>query len=432
MNPWEENWEMVTKKIGSGGQGTISIVSNRNTNEKGAMKRLNNQNDEDRRSRMYLEIAALIFLGDFMIGTPRVLDHNTDQFKDTTVKLYAVMDYIVGPTLDEYIKENGPMSLNQAIVLMRSLIKTVAKCHHEGIIHRDIKPDNIILHEGEIITPFLIDFGLTFNHESVDGFKTKTEQQMGNRFLLLPELTTPNNSPESKRQVVSDVTQLVGIFFFVLTGANPMTLQDEHRRMPHQRGDFEYKRLTTGPALDILFSAGFSYEASKRIQTAGALLEWLETISNPQIATNSSSVLALQKYREKSLTPQIIKENWQRKRSDEIINMVIGEFSNFVKTETDSTIIANHISRGEGGYEEIPGKFNNTLSIHDIDSPNINYLVHWIVDFDNEHFIISIKDLAGRETIGIRQNGNEMLLLDDAIRWHDIILTRALEHLTSQ
>ena len=77
--------------------------------------------------------------------------------------------------------------------------------------------------------PVLIDFGLSFNIEDDEVAATPTEQQVGNRFLALPELTTPGSE---KRDPRADLASCCGIFYFALSGDQPMTLRDGLLKRP--------------------------------------------------------------------------------------------------------------------------------------------------------------------------------------------------------
>lgn len=69
---------------------------------------------------------------------------------------YIVMEYLEGLTLKEYLQQNGRMPVNQAIDLLAPIIAVLERIHQQGLIHRDISPDNIMLVNGKVK---LLDFG---------------------------------------------------------------------------------------------------------------------------------------------------------------------------------------------------------------------------------------------------------------------------------
>lgn len=114
----------------------------------------------------------------------------------------------------------------------------------------------------------MIDFGLSFNSQDPElSDLTRVNEEVGNRFLRLPEHSTGGRSP------VSDVTQLIGLLFFVLTGLEPRTLVDQDGHKPHQRAE-AHERLSavfTGQHLLrilSLFDRGFDPRLSTRPQSA--------------------------------------------------------------------------------------------------------------------------------------------------------------------
>ncbi|HTJ85225.1 MAG TPA: AAA family ATPase, partial [Polyangiaceae bacterium] len=103
------------------------------------------------------EAAALARVRD--PGVPEVLDVGVVDGRP-----YLVMDLVSGPTLEEEL-DKGPMSLADTIALGRELCRIVGEVHRRGLVHRDIKPKNIII--GARGRPTLVDFGLVTHLEPV-------------------------------------------------------------------------------------------------------------------------------------------------------------------------------------------------------------------------------------------------------------------------
>jgi serine/threonine-protein kinase len=116
-----------------------------------------------------------------------------------------------------------------------SLLRILEGCHAIGCVHRDIKPDNIIVPDEAIEPIVLLDFGLNYHPLPEADFETEHWQEIGNRFLRLPELSAGSSIKQDPR---SDVTFAAGILFYILTGRHPDILQDAEGRLPHQRGDY--------------------------------------------------------------------------------------------------------------------------------------------------------------------------------------------------
>lgn len=278
MRDYSNNWIKI-KKLGSGGQGT-TLLTKRLSDENilGAVKLLNRQDNLERRARMYRETTALETLSHNNI--PKVLGSNTSYWQDLSYKLYIATEYINGSTLQELNLEKE--SFENKVNLVKKIAEVVGYCHKRGIIHRDIKPDNVICRNDSISDPVLLDFGMSFNFNlNDDDDITSNGQQIGNRFLILPEQKI---GEASKRDLRSDVTCIAGLLFYFLTGLRPIVISDEKGNKPHQREDARLK-LEKLPKikydyLNYIFDIAFIQQIDYRWQSAEALIEQLDYLLN--------------------------------------------------------------------------------------------------------------------------------------------------------
>jgi serine/threonine-protein kinase len=89
--------------------------------------------------------------------------------------LYLVMDYVDGPNLAELLKQQGPFAVRRAVRLMCQVLEALREAHNNGVVHRDVKPSNILVHtgpKGEEIR--LADFGMAKAYLSADVGQTLT------------------------------------------------------------------------------------------------------------------------------------------------------------------------------------------------------------------------------------------------------------------
>lgn len=274
--PWDEKWKII-RSLGGGGQGETSLVKPKNPtipHQTFVLKRLKNQDDPERRRRMHREVAALSTLD--CPGIPRLIESNSDQFASDT-PLYLVTDFIEGKTVSQILDSSQTLELAEAANLVLKLLETIQYCHNLGIVHRDIKPDNIIIRRNDIGDPVLIDFGISFNKYDNNGtILTKPLQQLGNRFLALPELQVNSSMQRDPR---ADITQCCGILFFVLVGSPPVTLLDHERKMPHQRPESQ-KALSKLPSdslakVNRIFDRAFGTHIDYRWQSIPELQQAL-------------------------------------------------------------------------------------------------------------------------------------------------------------
>jgi TolB-like protein/tRNA A-37 threonylcarbamoyl transferase component Bud32 len=127
---------------------------------------------------------------------------------------YFSMKFVEGGQLDEVVRRT-PMSIRQAAELIAKIARTVHYAHEHGILHRDIKPGNILLDaKGE---PHLTDFGLARLVES-ESSVTQTLDVLGTPSYMAPEQAAGNNAAVSS---VTDVYGLGAVLYQLLTGQPP-------------------------------------------------------------------------------------------------------------------------------------------------------------------------------------------------------------------
>ena len=127
---------------------------------------------------------------------------------------YFSMKFVEGGQLDEVVKR-APMSIRQAVELIAKVARTVHYAHEHGILHRDIKPGNILLDaKGE---PHLTDFGLARLVET-ESTVTRTLEVMGTPSYMAPEQAAGETTQLSS---ATDVYGLGAVLYQLLTGHPP-------------------------------------------------------------------------------------------------------------------------------------------------------------------------------------------------------------------
>ena len=130
---------------------------------------------------------------------------------------YFSMKFVEGGQLDEVVKHT-PLSIRQAVELIAKVARTVHYAHEHGILHRDIKPGNILLDaNGE---PHLTDFGLARLVES-ESTVTRTLEVLGTPSYMAPEQAAGNNPATARLTSATDVYGLGAVLYQLLTGHPP-------------------------------------------------------------------------------------------------------------------------------------------------------------------------------------------------------------------
>ena len=277
---FKERWT-VQRSAGSGGQGRGYVVNQaRDLAAKTFfLKELKDQKNPQRRARMFREAAALESYAHHRI--PHFVESNAQLHGDSSAKLYLVTEFIPGEMLST--RHRKPFAFNDAIELTDQLADTVAYLQSNDAVHRDIKPDNIILRQGEV-DAVLVDYGLTFNLSNGATQLTGDWEELGNRFLRVPELASYSTA---KQDVRTDIAFLAGILFYCLVGEVPAVLEDADGRLPHQRPGIDLGAVTPDAsrtrALGRFFDRGFQPRLIDRFPTIEAFRDQLATLLHPPV-----------------------------------------------------------------------------------------------------------------------------------------------------
>jgi serine/threonine protein kinase len=266
---WREKYQLVAP-AGEGGQGIAFRVTKPGEPDAYFLKELKHGHDSERRARFSREIACYRTLSH--PGIPRYIDSNLEYFGDRDIPLYVVSEYIAGPTLIQRA-QNERVSTVDALASVRRVVEILSYAHDRDARHRDLKPDNIIVRDGVWTDVVLVDWGMSYVGGDPGNHETETGQEIGNRFLRLPE---HGAGAGSKREAVSDLTFAVGLLFYLLTGQAPRHLTDEHNRKPHERQTSRAGLAARGdlnlPMLLDFFDRGFEVAVAGRWQSAEEML----------------------------------------------------------------------------------------------------------------------------------------------------------------
>jgi len=127
-------------------------------------------------------------------------------------KHYIVMEYVRGQTLKQLIAKRGATHKEEAVGIMKQLTKAIGEAHRHNIIHRDIKPQNILVQDDG--TAKITDFGIALAQDAVQ--LTQTDSVMGSVHYMAPECARGEGASAQ-----SDIYSLGIVFYELLTGSVP-------------------------------------------------------------------------------------------------------------------------------------------------------------------------------------------------------------------
>lgn len=208
----EINHYVLQELIGSGGMSKVWRACRKDTDEEVAVKVIPIEDlapDFERRLRREPEIQHGLRHGNIV---PLL-----DWFREGN-EFFLVMEYVRGNPLSRIVQQSGPLPFTKVRAYMRGILRAVHHLHEHGVIHRDIKPGNILI--GPDDQPKLTDFGIAkFAWQQGE---TRTQKGLGT-----PEYMSPEQVRGAEIDHRTDIYSLGVTFFEMLTGRKPFARGEE-------------------------------------------------------------------------------------------------------------------------------------------------------------------------------------------------------------
>jgi eukaryotic-like serine/threonine-protein kinase len=210
-----ERYELESK-IGSGGMGTVWKAHDRVLDRTVAVKLLHEGLGEDASfaARFRREAVAAASLGHSNIVTVYDTGVHTDPGGRSSGVPFIVMEYVHGESLHQLLHRTGPLPVEDTARIARSVLAGLAHAHSRGLVHRDMKPANVLFDEstGEAK---VVDFGIAKGLEDTGGL-TKTSGLIGTAAYLSPEQVNGLDASPA-----SDLYAVGCLLYACLTGEPP-------------------------------------------------------------------------------------------------------------------------------------------------------------------------------------------------------------------
>ena len=248
---------LISELIGQGGMGTVYKATQGGMDRVVAVKILKRQffDDEDITKRFFREAKAASSL----TNQHTITIHDFGQMEDKL--LYIVMEYLEGKTLAGLMFEAGPLDVRQALVIMIQASESLEEAHNIGVVHRDLKPDNIFLcrRANQKDHVKILDFGVAKLTQS-DKVSQITEKGV---VFGTPSYMSTEQAEGKEADWRSDIYSLGIVFFEMLTGRKPFLGEGVQERLFKRLKELPPSLKTVCP--DLLLVDEIDYVVQKML-----------------------------------------------------------------------------------------------------------------------------------------------------------------------
>lgn len=220
---------LVLQRIGDGGMGRVYLCEHRVMRNKVAIKMLSNRHARDpvRVARFEREARAAAALNHPNIVRAFELDHKGH-------RPFMVMEHVVGINLHDLINRDGPLEFSNASDIIRQAAIGLSHAHQAGLIHRDVKPSNIMLTKEGVVK--VLDLGLArFASDTEDQLTIQQDESavLGTADFIAPEQAMRGYQADER----SDIYSLGYTYYFLLAGQVPYPDRQLFEKLTaHQEG----------------------------------------------------------------------------------------------------------------------------------------------------------------------------------------------------
>jgi TolB-like protein len=201
----------IERELGRGGMATVYLARDLRHDRPVALKVLH--------STLSAALGTARFLREIQLTSRLQHPHILPLFDsgEAAGRLWFTMPYVDAGSLRQRLDREGPLPLSTALELTRDVASALDHAHRHGIVHRDVKPENILLHGGEAM---LADFGVAHALGAAGGERlTETGITIGTPWYMSPEQATGDGALDGR----SDIYSLGCVLYEMLAGEPPFT-----------------------------------------------------------------------------------------------------------------------------------------------------------------------------------------------------------------
>lgn len=261
----------ILDHLGTGGMATVWLGYDTILDRQVAIKTFKiDANDEDAVKRFNREAKAVTSLSHPNIVSIYDVENEGEFY-------YLILEYIEGMTLKDYMIKNPRMPIETIVHIAKQIAAGLSHAHQNGIIHRDIKPQNILMNEN--LTCKITDFGIARAYG--DTTLTQTNQMLGTVYYLSPEQARGNVATAQ-----SDIYSLGILIFEMITGQIPFKGESAVaialKHLQEELPDIDKYRDNVPQSVKNIVLQATMKNPNERYISSKELFEDLSTVLNPE------------------------------------------------------------------------------------------------------------------------------------------------------
>ena len=261
----------ILDHLGTGGMATVWLGYDTILDRQVAIKTFKiDANDEDAVKRFNREAKAVTSLSHPNIVSIYDVENEGEFY-------YLILEYVEGMTLKDYMIKNPRMPIETIVHIAKQIAAGLSHAHQNGIIHRDIKPQNILMNEN--LTCKITDFGIARAYG--DTTLTQTNQMLGTVYYLSPEQARGNVATAQ-----SDIYSLGILIFEMITGQIPFKGESAVaialKHLQEELPDIDKYRDNVPQSVKNIVLQATMKNPNERYISSKELFEDLSTVLNPE------------------------------------------------------------------------------------------------------------------------------------------------------
>jgi len=252
----------IEREIGRGGMATVHLARDLRHGRRVAIKVL--------REELAAAVGAERFLEEIRVTASLQHPHILPLFDSGSAEglVWYVMPFVEGETLRSRLARERRLPVDDALQLVREMADALEYAHRHGVVHRDVKPENVLLQSGHAL---VADFGIALALENAGGARiTRTGITLGTPSYMAPEQAAGDRPIDAR----TDVYALGAVLHEMLAGESPFAAAS-HQVMP-RNGMHEpaialaTRRADVSPSLDAAVRRALAKEPDDRFPSAAA------------------------------------------------------------------------------------------------------------------------------------------------------------------